>query len=155
MLLQNFQFNPLLTIKLAEEYSFSDAYKESSKLILDDFQNYSSDSNFKLLSPETQLRLHSCWFEYFIKLQEFIYKYREELVYHGNVEVNLNKYISERFMSNFVNPSSLINTFKSISFKNYYNQFICNSPKRIVINYEPLQMNVQTEEWYIFIELDQ
>src|SRR3954453_12379077 len=133
-LLQNFQYNPLLTIKLAEEYSFSDAFKESSKLILDDFQKYSSDPDFKLLSLETQLKLHSCWFDYFNKLQEFIYKYREELVYHDNVEVNLNKYISEKFVTKFLKPSSLINAFKSISFKNYYNQFICNSPKRIVIN---------------------
>jgi hypothetical protein len=64
-LLQNFQYEPLLAIKLAEEYSLSDAYKESSKLILDEFQVYFSNPKFKFLSEKTKLRLYESWFDYF------------------------------------------------------------------------------------------
>ncbi|RIA97022.1 BTB/POZ domain-containing protein [Glomus cerebriforme] len=154
LLLQNFQNNLLLTIKLAEDYSLPDVYKESSKLILDEFQKYFSDSKFKLLSIKTQLKLYECWLNYHTKLQEFIYKYRKTQVYQNEKVVRLDKYINEKFpMTTSLKPSLLVDTFKSLSFKSLYSHFIYE--KRIVINYEPLinNNNNYTDEWYIFIEL--
>jgi hypothetical protein len=156
MLLKDFQYNTLLTIKLAEEYSFQDVYKESSKLILDDFQKYSSHPQFKLLSKETRLKLHECWLDYHIKLQEFICKFHDVQVRHNGIITSLWEYISEKFpVTTLLKPSLWIDMCKQLSFTVYYNRFINDYYPEQILTYEPLfQNDICTDEKYIFIELE-
>ncbi|PKC03655.1 hypothetical protein RhiirA5_380003 [Rhizophagus irregularis] len=155
MLSKEFQSNTLLAIKLAEKYSFPDIYKESSKLILDDYQKYSSDPQFKLLSKETRLKLYECWFDYHSKLQEFICKFHKIGVHHNGRTISLREYISKKFpATTLLKPSLLMDMCKQqLSFENYYNYLNIkeNYPERI-LTYEPLFQN--DDKMYIFIELD-
>ncbi|GBB90122.1 hypothetical protein RclHR1_00170026 [Rhizophagus clarus] len=158
MLLEKIQINTLLTMKFAEEYSFHDIYKESSKLILDDFLIYSSDSQFKQLSKETRLKLHERWSDYQNELQQFICKYQQVKVHRDSEIISLRKYITEMFPSTtllkLLKPSLLVDMCEKLLFVGYYNKFINNYPQKI-LTYEPLFQNVSlTDKKYIFIELD-
>lgn len=155
MLSKEFQSNTLLAIKLAEKYSFSDIYKESSKLILDDYQEYSFDPQFKLLSKETRLKLYECWLNYHNILQKFICKFHELEVRHNGRIISFREYISEKFpATTLLKPSLFIDMCKQLSFVEFYYRFINEYYPERTLAYEPLfQNNFLTDEKYIFIEL--
>ncbi|KAG9299812.1 hypothetical protein G9A89_013172 [Geosiphon pyriformis] len=59
---------PLIAFLLADKYGLPKAYKESSKLVLDNFSSYTQMPEFKMLSASAQLQL----LETFWKYEEFL-----------------------------------------------------------------------------------
>ncbi|CAG8690449.1 3107_t:CDS:2 [Funneliformis caledonium] len=51
-------------LPLADKYSFPKVFKESSKLLLDDFQKYRSDPTYDELSQRAKLKLTDAWYHY-------------------------------------------------------------------------------------------
>ncbi|CAG8757346.1 4511_t:CDS:1, partial [Racocetra fulgida] len=61
---REFRKNPLPALRMAERYGFKELYKESSKLILERFQEYKRSQTFNQLSVTTRTALTTKYDEY-------------------------------------------------------------------------------------------
>lgn len=61
----NYRRNPMLTFLLADTYNFKSLYKESSKLILNNYQNFIHEPLFKRFSEKTRSSLNERYIKFF------------------------------------------------------------------------------------------
>ncbi|CAB4485297.1 unnamed protein product [Rhizophagus irregularis] len=61
----NYRRNPMLPFLLADTYNFKSLYKESSKLILNNYQNFIHEPLFKRFSEKTRSSLNERYIKFF------------------------------------------------------------------------------------------
>ncbi|CAG8563924.1 5906_t:CDS:1 [Funneliformis mosseae] len=160
-LLHHFQENFLLSFTLADKYSFPKVFKESSKLLLDDFQKYRSDPTYDELSQRAKLKLTDAWYHYTNSLHIYFGKNSKSSARISDKVITFSEFLLSESLNFFLKPSKFSKFYRDWKLKlpTYRNSITI---EELFKNYETLEFqsiqlneaNKSNKTQYIFIELE-
>ncbi|RIA86333.1 BTB/POZ domain-containing protein [Glomus cerebriforme] len=169
-LTNNYRRNPLLTFILADKFNFDNLYRESSKLILDDYQNFKSQPSFEMLSERAKAALNERYIKFFfglcsiakgVVLDDYNHKCKSTRHYE-TLEAEWENHVGNLTLPP-PSPSTICDmtcfyiggTYNKKCNDHFTNKYLPEKINDLLGDFEPLEdtgRNKRNQDYYIYVE---